>query len=143
MPASILRRVPLMDGEFHAAEIPKRSDAMPSSEPPSIEKRLDILERDVRSHARTITGFVDADKTFSPAQLAQLRSLMGESLGNVGLRIDDPNQVDEARRDFQFVRNLRNTVNGTASKIGWFIIAAILAGFVWLMQAGLTFWKGH
>src|SRR4051812_40718028 len=97
-------------------------------------ERLDTVERDVEA-------MENADKTFSVIQLQQFRLLISEALGNVGLRIDDPTQVDEARRDFTFVRNLRKGVNGTASKIGWFVIAAILSGFVWVMQAGLNFWK--
>lgn len=81
--------------------------------------------------------------TFSPQQLGQLRSVLREELGDAGLRIDGPDHIDEARADFVFMRKIRKGAEGYASKIGWFFIAAILGGVVWLVTAGLTFWKTH
>ena len=80
-------------------------------------------------------------KGFTTAQLEQLRVLFREELADAGLRIDSEH-VDDARRDFMFLRSLRQALNGTASKIGWFFIAAILAAIVWLVNAGLNSWKG-
>jgi hypothetical protein len=34
-------------------------------------------------------------------------------------------------------------VNGIAGKIGWAVIMALLGVVFWLVQSGLTFWKGH
>lgn len=79
---------------------------------------------------------------FSPEQLNQLRSVFREELADAGLRIDGADHVDEARRDFMFLRSLRKGVNGTAAKIGWAVIAAVLGVVFWLVNSGLTFWKG-
>lgn len=83
---------------------------------------------------------------FSPAQLAQLstvvKSAVREEFADAGLRLDEADHVDDARKDFMFLRSLRMGVNGLASKIGWFVIAAILGGVLWLVQAGLVVWKG-
>jgi len=84
-----------------------------------------------------------SDDAFSPAQAEQLRTIFREELADAGLRIDGADHVDEARRDFMFLRSLRKSVNGTAAKIGWLVIAAIVAAVVWLVNAGLTSWKGQ
>ena len=82
---------------------------------------------------------------FTQAQLEQLKTIVfegvQEALADSGLRIDEPAHQDEAREDFRFVRKLRRGVDGIASKIGWAIIAAVLGGVVWLVQAGLQAWK--
>jgi hypothetical protein len=79
---------------------------------------------------------------FSPEQLNQLRAVFREELADAGLRIDNADHQDEARRDFMFLRSLRKGVNGTAAKIGWTVIAAILGVVFWLVNSGLNFWKG-
>ncbi len=81
-------------------------------------------------------------EAFSPAQLAQLRQVFREELADAGLRLDGPEHVDDAREDFRFLRRLRKGIDGYASKIGWTIIAAILGGAIWLITAGLNFWRG-
>lgn len=82
---------------------------------------------------------------FSQTQIAQLshimRTVVREELADSGLRLDGPDHVDENRKDFQFVRALRMGVNGTAAKIGWLVIAAILGAIVWLVTHGLDWWK--
>ena len=108
-----------------------------------IPKRLSLVERGTRDHAKSLSALVESvQKGFTTAQLEQLRVLFREELADAGLRIDDPEHVDDARRDFMFLRSLRQALNGTASKIGWFFIAAILAAIVWLVNAGLNSWKG-
>ena len=83
---------------------------------------------------------------FSQEQLKQLettvRKAVREEMADAGLRLDDGDHVDEARRDFMFLRALRQGLNGTAAKVGWAVILALLAGVFWLFNAGLTFWKG-
>lgn len=79
---------------------------------------------------------------FSPEQLDQLRAVFREELADAGLRIDGADHVDEARRDFMFLRSLRKGVNGTAAKIGWTVIAAALGAVFWLVNGGLNLWKG-
>jgi hypothetical protein len=108
----------------------------------STAERLDLLERDTRSIARQHTAFVEAGKSFTREQMEQLRVAFREELSDAGLRIDGPDHIDDARRDFMFLRSLRVGVNGTASKIGWVVIAAILGGAVWLFTLGLKTWNG-
>lgn len=87
-----------------------------------------------------------SDETFSPAQLAQIalvvKEAVREEMGDAGLRLDGADHVDEARRDYMFLRALRKGVNGTAAKIGWVVIAAAVGAVIWLVNSGLTFWKG-
>lgn len=84
-----------------------------------------------------------ADDAFSHAQLEQLRQLLRDELGSVGLRVEGADHIDDARKDFMFLRSLRQGVNGFAAKIGWFFIAAVLGCLVWLVNSGLTWWKAH
>ena len=107
----------------------------------STEDRLELIERDVRSHARSLTKFVENNVTFSPEQINQMRTLLREEFGDVGLRIDEPEHVDNAREDFRFLRKLRQGTDGYASKIGWFIIAAFLGGAIWLFTLGINAWR--
>ena len=87
-----------------------------------------------------------SDEFLSPSQLAQLalvvKEAVREELADSGLRLDGADHIDEARRDFMFLRSLRRGVNGTAAKIGWFYIAAVLGAVVWLVNGGLNMWKG-
>jgi hypothetical protein len=105
-------------------------------------KRIELLERDHRGLARSYSRFVDNNKTFSHEQLEQLRGLLREEFADAGIRLDGPDHIEEARADFRFIRRVRKGVDGYASKIGWFVIAAILAGAVWLFTLGMNTWKG-
>ena len=83
--------------------------------------------------------------SFTPAQLAQIessvRKAVREELADAGLRLDEPVHQDQAREDFRFLRRLRIGIDGIAAKIGWFVIAAVLGGFMWLFTAGLNAWR--
>jgi hypothetical protein len=87
-----------------------------------------------------------SDEFLSPSQLAQIalvvKEAVREEMADAGLRLDGADHVDEARRDLMFLRALRKGVNGTAAKIGWFVIAAILGAVMWLVNGGLNLWKG-
>jgi hypothetical protein len=87
-----------------------------------------------------------SDEFLSPSQLAQIalvvKEAVREEMADAGLRLDGADHVDEARRDLMFLRALRKGVNGTAAKIGWFFIAAVLGAIVWLVNGGLSLWKG-
>ena len=88
-----------------------------------------------------------SDETFSATQMAQLKlamkEVMREDMADAGLRLDGADHVDEARRDYMFLRSLRKGVDGTAAKIGWFFIAAVLGAIVFLVNGGLQMWKGN
>lgn len=106
-------------------------------------QRLTLLERDSRDHAKSLSTIIEkVGKGFTDEQIAQIRAAFREELADAGLRLDEPDHVDEARRDFMFLRSLRRGVNGTAAKIGWLVIAAVIGAVIWVFNSGLTFWKG-
>ena len=82
----------------------------------------------------------------SPAQVRQLEDIvrlaLREALADAGLRLDGGDQQDQAREDFRFIRRLRLLIDGTASKIGYAIIAAFIGGGIWIFTQGLNIWKG-
>jgi hypothetical protein len=67
---------------------------------------------------------------------AEVREAVRAEFSAAGMRVDAPADVDEARRDFMFLRRLRGWVDGTASKVGGAIILALVSGIVWLIVAG-------
>jgi hypothetical protein len=83
---------------------------------------------------------------FSPEQLLQLEAIVEQGVrkgfADAGLRIDDGASVDDARKDFAFIRLMRRTLGGWATSIGWFIILSVLGAFAWLITQGLNLWKG-
>jgi len=70
----------------------------------------------------------------------ELRALVKEAVkdafDDIGLRADEPEQVDEAREDFRFIRRLRKAVDGTASAVGMAIILAVVGGCITLLSLG-------
>lgn len=105
-------------------------------------KRIELLERDRAQQSRVLTVLVESSKSFTPEQIAQLRAVMVDVLGDAGLRLDGAGHEDEARKDFMFLRAFRTGVNGTAGKIGWLVIAALCGALFWLVTAGLNAWRG-
>ena len=59
-----------------------------------------------------------------------------KAFDEVGLRVDEPDHRDEAREDFRFIRIMRKSTYGAASKVGLAIILAITSGFVWIVWQG-------
>lgn len=82
---------------------------------------------------------------FTPEQLRQLKSIVRQAVrdefSDAGLRLDDGDHQDEARKDFMFVRSLRLAANGAASKVGWAVIAALLGALFWIVQLGVATWR--
>lgn len=101
-----------------------------------------MLESDTQNQARLIQEILKATSTFSNQQLEQLRGLLREEFADAGIRLDGPDHIEEARADFRFIRRLRKGLDGYASKVGWFVIAAILGAAVWLFTLGVNTWKG-
>ena len=65
----------------------------------TLEKRVELLERDRAQQSRAITELVQKfQKGFTPEQLAQIRSAFRAEVSGAGLRIDDAEQQDAARR---------------------------------------------
>jgi hypothetical protein len=103
-------------------------------------ERLDLLERDVRSHARSLTAIVDAGKSFSKEQMEQLRVVFREELSDAGLRIDGPDHIDDAREDFRFLRRWRLNYDGASRRVGNAVLGAIVALALAIGGAGFWAW---
>jgi hypothetical protein len=58
----------------------------------------------------------------------------------IGLRADDPNQVDEARRDFMFMRRIRTFTESLAQKIALTVAVAIVGSAITLLTLGFRAW---
>ena len=84
----------------------------------------------------------DDDDAFTPAQLAQLetviRKAVREEFAVAGLRLDEAEHQDAAKEDFRFLRRLRLNWDGAVSKIGNAVLLAIIA--VGGTIIGLGFW---
>lgn len=109
-------------------------------DPRTPEERLSLIERDVRSHARSLTALVASGKSFSVEQMAQLRAVLREELGDAGLRIDGPDHVDEAREDFRFLRRFRLSWDGAAKKVGGVVLVAIVGVALTIVGMGFFAW---
>lgn len=109
---------------------------------PTVSERLDLVERDMRDHAKTIGAIVSQQgKGFTPEQIEQISTVVTRAFADAGLRAGDTEEQDEAREDFRFVRRLRRFTDTTASKIGWIVIAACVGAVIWLVNAGLNAWR--
>ena len=106
-------------------------------------KRIELLERDRAQQSRVLSELIaKVGQGFTPEQLAQLRGVVVDVLGDAGLRLGEAEHEDEARKDYMFLRTLRKGVNGTAAKVGWLVIAAVCGAIIWLVNSGLNVWKG-
>ena len=102
-------------------------------------KRIELLEHDREAQSRTLTELVGAAKTFTPEQIAQLRAVMVDVLGDAGLRLDETEHEDEAREDFRFLRKLRKSFDGASTQIGRSLLLGLI-GIVGVIIS-LGFWQ--
>lgn len=67
-----------------------------------------------------------------------VRKAIRDELGSAGLRVDEANHVDEARKDFMFLRKIRGTWESAVNKVG----NAVLFGLVAIVATigGTGFW---
>lgn len=70
-----------------------------------------------------------------------VRTAVREEFSAAGMRVDEPKDQDEARRDFMFLRTLRVGIHGLAAKIGMAVLFALGSGLIWIVVAGLDAWK--
>lgn len=86
------------------------------------------------------------DDGFSPAQLAQLetmmRKAMREELADAGLRIDGEDHQEAAREDFRFIRRLRIGYDDAVKKIGNAVLISLIAIGVTIFGLGWWAWLG-
>jgi hypothetical protein len=73
---------------------------------------------------------------------ALVRNAVRQELSAAGLRIDEPEHQDEAREDFRFLRKMRRSMDGAASKVGYTILLSIAGGIIWLITQGANVWRG-
>lgn len=105
----------------------------------TMTQRVELLEHDREAQSRVLTALVDGSQTFTPAQVAQLRAVMVDVLGDAGLRLDQPESEDEAREDFRFLRRLRKSFDGASTQIGRSLLLGVIgiAGVI----ISLGFWQ--
>lgn len=107
------------------------------------EQRLELLERDARDHAKSLSDIIQAiSHGFTPEQLQQLRGIFHDAQADAGLRVDGPDHVAEARADFRFVRKMRGAWEGAANKIGNSILMAVIAIVAVIVALGFWSWIG-
>jgi tellurite resistance protein len=75
--------------------------------------------------------------TVSKEELRELvKEAVKDAFGDVGLRADKPEQVDEAREDFRFIRLLRKSTYGAASTVGVAVIVSVVGGAITILSLG-------
>lgn len=71
-----------------------------------------------------------------------VRKALRDELANAGLLLDEENHVFDAREDFRFLRRLRQAIDGTASKIGYAFLLAIVGGVSTAVWQGFKLMAG-
>lgn len=96
-------------------------------EEPDIPRRVDMLERDVRDHSKSITAMIEEVRVISQWQRAQ-----------------DLIMAREDERDKALDNRLRgietelHSIKGGFSKAQWIIIGAVILAIVgWVLSGGL------
>jgi len=111
------------------------------TEPPPLDRRVEILARDLENHAKSLTEIISKiNAGFTPEQMTQIHQAMREELSEAGLRLDNSNLKDEAREDFRFLRRLRLGYDGAAKKIGNAVLTAAIVIGMTIMGAGFWAW---
>lgn len=70
-----------------------------------------------------------------------VRTAVREEFSAAGMRVDEPEDQDAARRDFMFLRAFRLGIHSLAAKIGMAVIIAFGSGIMWVLVAGINAWK--
>jgi hypothetical protein len=79
--------------------------------------------------------------TISKADLATIvRHAIREELHAVGLRADGADQVDEARKDFLFMRRMRTFTESLSNKIALTLVVALVGGLATIVGLGVQAW---
>lgn len=71
-----------------------------------------------------------------------VRAAVRAEFGAAGLRVDEPDDQDEAREDFRLLRKIRRGIDGASSKIGGAVIMALISGLLWLVYLGIHAFMG-
>lgn len=74
----------------------------------------------------------------SREELRQIvREAVREAFDDVGLQVEDKDDIREARKDFDFIRSLRRNLTGIANKVGMAILLALVGGACTIVGLGL------
>lgn len=68
---------------------------------------------------------------------AVIREAIRDELFAVGLRADEQAHVEAARRDFFFLRRLREATESTASRVGMAVMLSLVTGLLTVLWFGL------
>lgn len=105
--------------------------------------RLSLLEKDSANHAKTLTSLIErANAGFTEGQMGQFRKMLRDELGDAGLRIDEPDHIDEAREDFRFLRRLRKNWDGASQRVGGLVLMAGFGLVMVILGVGFFAWLG-
>lgn len=105
------------------------------------EQRIDLLERDMENHAKTLSEIVtQLSSGFNVRQQEQLRVIVQEGLGEIGVRLDVPDHVDAMREDFRFLRKLRESLESASKKIGNVVLLAVVMLVIGIFALGFWDW---
>jgi len=75
--------------------------------------------------------------TISKDDLEEIvKNAVQQAFRDVGLHTDEAEHLEDARADIRFLRRLRLSVDGLASKIGTAIILALVTGLITLIGLG-------
>jgi hypothetical protein len=69
-----------------------------------------------------------------------VREAVREEFHALGLRADDHDHIDEARKDFSFLRGIRKSFENVSSKIGNAILLAISGVVILIFSIGFKAW---
>lgn len=103
-------------------------------------QRIELLEHDRENQSRVLTALVEGSKSFTPEQIAQLRAVMVDVLGDAGLRLDETEHEDEAREDFRFLRRLRKTFDGASTQVGRSLLLGLIGIAAVIVSMGFWQW---
>lgn len=80
---------------------------------------------------------------FTPTQREQLKAIVKEGVEeafeDLGLRMDGPEQITEAREDFRFLRRMRKLWDSAVTRVGTIVLTAVVG--LALSIVGMGFWQ--
>ncbi len=115
----------------------------------SVEERLDILDGDVKSHAKTISSYIETFAMHDRRLTAQNEALVGHGLRIAAIeearRI---RQLEEVRREereiarearvndsLEIIHKRLDGIDGAVARVTWIIVTAVLGGAIALAVA--------
>ena len=68
-----------------------------------------------------------------------VKEAVSEALLEIGIRADGHDNVELARKDFLFLRSIRETFSSAAGKVGSAVLLGVVGGFMWAVWWGIQF----